>query len=80
MANTLTGLIPTLYAALDTVSRELIGFIPNVTLDAQASSAAVGQTVRSPVVPQAALEDITPGVDPASSGDQTIGFVDVSIT
>lgn len=80
MANTLTGLIPTIYAALNVVSRELIGFIPNVQRDALAQSGAVGQTVRSPVVPQASLEDITPGADPADSGDQTINYVDVSIT
>lgn len=80
MSNTLTGLIPTIYAGLDVVSRELIGFIPNVQRDAKAESGAVGQTVRSPVVPQGALEDITPGATPADSGDQTIGYVDVSIT
>ena len=80
MANTLTTVIPTIYAALDVVSRELIGFIPNVTRDATAESGAVGQTVRSPVVPQNDLEDITPGNDPADSGDQTIGEVDVTIT
>lgn len=76
----LTGLIPTIYAGLDVVSRENIGFIPNVNMDAQASSAAVGQTVRSPVVPTNSLEDITPGAAPAASGSQTIGYVDVSIT
>lgn len=80
MANTLTGLIPTIYNSLDVVSRELIGFIPNVQRDATAQSGAVGQTVRSPVVPAASLEDITPGNDPADSGDQTIGYVDLSIT
>ena len=80
MSNTLTGLIPTLYTALDQVSRELIGFIPNVSVNAEASSAAVGQTVRAPVVPQGSLEDITPGNDPADSGEQTIGYTDVQIT
>lgn len=80
MANTLTGLVPTIYTALDVVSRELIGFIPNISVDAEASSAAVGQTVRAPVVPTSSLEDITPGNVPADSGDQTIGYVDVSIT
>lgn len=80
MANTLTGLIPTIYNSLDVVSRELIGFIPNVQRDATAQSGAVGQTVRSPVVPAASLEDITPGNDPADSGDQTIGYTDLAIT
>lgn len=80
MSNTLTGLIPTIANSLDVVSRELIGFIPNVQRDATAQSGAVGQVVRSPVVPAAALEDITPGANPADSGDQTIGFTDLSIT
>ena len=43
MANSnLTPLIPTLYESLDIVSRELVGFIPSVALDANAARAAVG--------------------------------------
>ena len=80
MSNTLTGLIPTIYAGLDVVSRELIGFIPNVQRDAKAESGAVNQTVRSPVVPAVVGENITPGATPADSGDQTQGYVDVTIT
>jgi hypothetical protein len=80
MANTLTGLIPTINAALTEVSRELIGFIPNVMRDATVEQAAVNQTVRSPIAPQNSLEDITPGNDPADSGDQTMTYHDVSIT
>lgn len=80
MSNTLTGLIPTIYAALGIVSREQIGFIPNVQRDSSTAGAAVGQTVRSPVVPAAELEDITPGANPADSGDQTIGYTDVTIS
>lgn len=80
MSNTLTGLIPTIYAGLDVVSRELIGFIPNVQRDATTAAAAVGQTVRSPVAPETSLEAISPGATPADSGDQTIGYVDVSLS
>lgn len=80
MSNTLTGLIPTMYTALDQVSRELIGFIPNVSRNATADMAAKGQTVRAPVVPAISAEDITPGTNPADSGDQTIGYTDVVIT
>ena len=49
MANTLTDLAPDLYAALDVVSRELVGMIPSVTVDARVNQAAVGQIVRSHV-------------------------------
>ncbi len=35
MANTLTALIPDLYEALDVVSREMVGFIPSVTINAE---------------------------------------------
>lgn len=80
MANTLTGIIPTLYEALHVVSRELVGYIPAVTRDSQASRAALNQTVRSPIGEAGALEDITPGVNPASSGDTTVSYYDVTIT
>jgi len=80
MSNVLTGLIPTIYNALDIVSREPIGLLPAVTLDAQFTRAAVGQTVTSPVAPAAVGENITPGVTPPSSGGQTIGAISMSIT
>ena len=78
--NTLTGLIPTIYTALDVVRRELIGFTPNIAVDAAASGAAIGQTVTAHVVPQGELEDIVPGPIPANTGDQEIGTVGVKIT
>lgn len=80
MSNTLTGLIPTLYEALNVVSREMVGFIPAVNRDSKAERAALNQTVRSPVGEAGALEDITPGATPANSGDTTPGYVDVTIT
>lgn len=80
MANTLTGLIPSLYNALDVVSRELTGLIPAVTLDATYTRAAVGQQVTSPVTPAAAATDITPAVTPPNDGDQVIGNTVMTIT
>lgn len=80
MATTLTNLIPELYSSLDVVSRELVGMIPAVTLDAVTARAAVGQTVRSFVAPASSASDITPAVTPPDDGNQTIGNIDLSIT
>lgn len=80
MANTLTGLIPTLYEALNIVNREMVGMIPAVRLDSNAERAGLNQTVRVPIGAAGALEDITPGSLPASSGDTTMQFADVVIT
>lgn len=72
MANTLTSLVPDLYEALDVVSRELVGFIPSVTLDASAARAALNENIRIPITPAAAAEDVTPGQLPPDDGDQII--------
>jgi hypothetical protein len=79
MSNTLTGLIPTLYKALDVVSRELVGLIPSVSRDSNLERAAKGQAVRSPVVPAATSYDITPGTTAPDTGDQTITYKTISI-
>ncbi|MFK3794728.1 P22 coat - protein 5 family protein [Pseudomonas sp. NPDC088444] len=79
MANTLTGLIPTLYNALDVVSREMVGFIPAVSSDMTFERAAVGQTVTSPVTNGATASDIVPAVTPPNDGDQNIGSVSMTI-
>lgn len=81
MANAnLTSLIPSLYAALDVVSRELVGAIPAATRDATADRAAVGQSVVSFKTPAATATDITPGVTSPNDGDQTMGNTTVAIT
>lgn len=80
MANTLTGLIPTLYESMQVVSREMVGFVPAVTLDSSLKGAALNQTVRVPLGAAGALEDVTPGATPAASGDTTVNYVDVTIS
>lgn len=80
MANTITSLVPTIYEALDVVSRELVGFIPAVNRDSGADRAAVGQTVLSHVAPASTASNITPGLYAPNDGDQTIGNVSLSIT
>jgi hypothetical protein len=77
---TLTGLIPTIYEAMDVVSRELVGFIPAVARDSNAERAALDQVVRSPVVGAMTAENLTAGAAPADTPNQTINYVDMAIT
>jgi hypothetical protein len=80
MANTLTGLIPTIYAARDTVLRELTGFIPAVTLDASGEQAALNQTISWPVAPVGAVGAISPAATGPDPTAQTIGPGTMSIS
>ena len=81
MANTLTNLIPDAFVALDTVSRELVGFVPSVARDAKADQVAIGQTLRvSQTPPNAAGMDATPAMALPSAADQTIGNKSLTIT
>lgn len=79
-ANTLTGMIPTLYEALNIVSREMVGFISAVRRDSNAERAALNQTVTVPLAEAGAVEDITPGQLPANTGDTTVVPVNITIT
>jgi hypothetical protein len=78
--NTLTNLVPDLYEAIDIVSREMVGFIPAVTLLPSAERAALNENVRVPITPAAAAEDVTPGSLPPDDGDQSIGNNPLVIT
>ena len=80
MANTITNLIPTLYDAIDIVSRELVGFIPACFRNSSAERAALNETIRYPIVPAATTGDITPGTTAPDDGDQTIGTGTLTIT
>lgn len=77
--NTLTDLLPDAYAALDVVSRELIGIIPAVTVNSSANGAAKNQSIRVPIIPSSNnMIDITPSMSLPSEADQT--FTNVPIT
>lgn len=80
MANTLTGLIPDMYEALDVVSRELTGFIPAVARDSRIERAALNQNVTVPVTPTATTANNTPGVTAPDTGDQTMDTLSVTIS
>ncbi len=81
MGNTLTGLIPDIFAALDVVSRELVGFIAAVARDPRADRVATGQTLRIPQTPaNAAGKDTTPAMAFPAASDQTIGNKSLTIT
>jgi len=80
MANSLTRMVPDLYESLDIVSRELVGFIPACTLDANAARAALNQDVVVEIAPAAVASDITPGVTAPNDGDQILANTTIRIT
>lgn len=80
MANTLTGLLPDMYEALDVISREMTGFIPAVSRNSNVERAAIGQNVLVPVTNSAASADNTPGVTAPNTGDAVVDNVQVAIT
>lgn len=79
MANTLTGLIETLYKAADTVMREQVGFIPSVFIDSDVEQVAKDQVITYPIVGDMSSSAITPAATgPDPSGD-TIGYGQMTI-
>lgn len=81
MANTLTNLIPTIYEALDVVSRERVGLVPAVTRNSSAERAALNQSIRIPIAPAVSSEaDNTPAVNAPDTGDVTVDSVEVTIS
>lgn len=80
-SNVLTSLSPNLFAALNTISRELTGMIPAVSLNASGSErAAVGDDVKIPVVGAANVSDITPGMNVPDPTGQTVTTISIAIT
>lgn len=80
MGNTLTNLIPDLYNAADTISRELTGFIPSVYLNATADQAAKDQSIVYPIVGANTASDIAAAATGPDPADRATGNATMSIS
>lgn len=80
MPNVLTSLAADIYKAADVVGRELVGYIPAVTMNADTSQAAVGQTVRSHFTRAATAVNIAPSMTIPEGTDQTIDNKTMTLT
>ena len=80
MANTLSNLIPDVYAALDVVSRELVGVVPGVSRDARADRLATSQTIRVTQAPTNTAATFTPSMTVPAAIDQTIANASLTLT
>lgn len=80
MANTLNDFIPEMYAALDIVSREMVGFIPAVAVNAAPTQAAKDEVISIPITQTAETHDIVPGGSPEDNGNQVVSKVSMTIS
>ena len=80
MANTLTNLIPTIYAAADVILRELTGFIPAVTLFASADQVSKDQVVRYPIVASYEAGNVAAAATGPDPADTVVGSDTMTIT
>jgi len=78
--NTLTGLIPDLYAALNKVSRELVGFIPSVANNMDGTRAALNEDITIPIAPTANVGDVTPSMTLTEPTGQVVTNIKLTIT
>jgi len=79
-ANTLTGLIPTLYKAADQVAREQTGFIAAVYKDSDVEQVAKDQTITYPIVAAQTPADISPAATGPDPSGQTVSYGTMSIS
>lgn len=72
MANVLTDLAADIYKAADTVGRELVGFLPSITVNGGSERVALNDTVRSHFTRTPTVGTITPSMTLPEGTDQTV--------
>ena len=73
MANVLTDLAADIYKAADVVGRELVGFVPSATINANGSErAAKGDVVRASFTREAAAVNVSESMTIPEGTDQTV--------
>jgi len=73
MANVLTDLAADIYKAADVVGRELVGFVPSATINANGSErAAKGDVVRASFTREANAVDVSESMTVPEGTDQTV--------
>lgn len=73
MANVLTDLAADIYTAADIVGRELVGVIPSVTINSNATEvAAQGEVIRAAFTQEQAVSTVTPSMTIPEGVDQTV--------
>jgi len=81
MANVLTNLAADIYKAADVVGRELVGFIPAVTVNADGSErVAKGDVVRASFTRAASVVDVTEAMTIPEGTDQTVDSKTLTIS
>lgn len=81
MANVFTDLITDIYVGADVVAREAVGAVSGASINGDDKQrAAVGETIRVPVTPDATLVDVVPSMTTPEGTDQNIGNRDMTIS
>lgn len=80
MGNTLTGLLPNIFQAVDVVSRELTGLIGASFRNSNGELVALNQEITYPLASARAAMDITPAVTSPDTGDEAVGEGKLKIT
>ena len=79
-ANTLTDVIEVIFKAAQTVTRELVGFIPAVYINSDVEKVAKDQVISYPIVGAAAPGPIVPASTPPNPDGRTITKGSMAIT